>query len=58
MSALLRVELIGANHGPRGAAHLVILAAIVVIALVFFGVRRWQAKRASTKSHSTDDDQA
>jgi len=40
-------ELLGAQHGPGGAAHLVVLAALVVIALVFFGVKRWRGKRAS-----------
>ncbi len=44
---LLPADLLGAQHGPGGAAHLVVLAVLVVIALVVFGVNRWRGKRAS-----------
>lgn len=40
-------ELLAAQHGPGGAGHLVVLAVLVVIALVFFGVKRWRGRRAS-----------
>lgn len=33
------------QHGPGGAAHLVILAALVVIVLVVLGVRWWRGRR-------------
>jgi hypothetical protein len=39
--------LVGAQHGPGGAAHLVVLAVLVGIALLIFGVNRWRRKRAS-----------
>ncbi len=37
----------GTQHGPGGAAHLVVLTALVVIALVVVGVNRWRGTRAS-----------
>ncbi len=58
-SEILAAELVGAQqHGPGGTAHVVVLAAVVVIALVFFGVNRWRrshaAKAADQKSTSDD----
>jgi len=58
-SEILAAELVGAQqHGPGGAAHVVVLAAVVVIALAFFGVNRWRrshaAKAAEQKSTSDD----
>jgi hypothetical protein len=44
---ILVADLVGAQHGPGGAAHLVVLAVLVGIALVVFGVNRWRRKRAS-----------
>lgn len=44
---ILAADLLGAQHGPQGAAHLVVLAVLVGIALVVFGVNRWRRKRAS-----------
>ncbi len=46
------------QHGPGGAAHLVILALVAVIALVVFGVSKWRGRRASAtaeqQSHAPD----
>jgi uncharacterized iron-regulated membrane protein len=36
-----------AQHGPGGAAHLIVLAALVVVALAIFGVKRWRERRAA-----------
>jgi len=47
-------EILGAGlvaaqrHGPGGAAHLVLLAGVVVAALVVFGVSRWRRRRDAT----------
>jgi hypothetical protein len=41
MSALVAAE----QHGPRGAAHLVLLAGVVVIAIAVIGINRWRARR-------------
>jgi hypothetical protein len=41
MSALVAAE----QHGPRGAAHLVLLAGVVVIAIAVIGVNRWRTRR-------------
>jgi Tfp pilus assembly protein PilX len=48
-SEIVGAELVGAQH-PRGAAHLVILAVIVIVALVLFGVSRLRAKRISAEA--------
>lgn len=33
------------QHGPGGAAHLLLLAGVVVAALVALGVSRWRRRR-------------
>jgi hypothetical protein len=41
MSALVAAE----QHDPVGAAHLALLAGVVVIAIAIIGVSRWRAHR-------------
>jgi uncharacterized iron-regulated membrane protein len=56
MSALMAAE----QHGPRGAAHLVLLAGVVVIAIAVIGVNRWRARRdeaAAGEEPTTSRDQ-
>ena len=58
---LLAAELVGAQqHGPRGPAHLVLLAGVVVIALVVLGVIRWRGRRdaAAAEEQSTSHDRS
>jgi Tfp pilus assembly protein PilX len=50
---ILAANLVGAQHGPRGAAHLVVLAVLVVIGLVIYGVNQWRAKRASAAAEES-----
>ena len=54
---ILAAELLGAQH-PRGAAHLVILAVVVVVALVLFGVKRLRARRTSAAECQSDSGQS
>lgn len=43
---ILAAELVGAQqHGPGGAAHLVLLAGVALAALVFLGASRWRRRR-------------
>jgi hypothetical protein len=52
----LAAELLGAQH-PGGAAHLVILAVVVIVALVVFGVKRLRVGRTSAAEHQSDSNQ-
>ncbi len=52
---LSAADLHGAQHRPGGAAHLVVLGVLVVIALVVFGVNRWRRKRAAAAAEQPDD---
>jgi len=46
MSALPTAQLIAQQHDPRGGvAHVAILAAVAVTALMVIGVRRWRRRR-------------
>jgi hypothetical protein len=55
MSALVAA----AEHGPGGAAHIVLLAGIVVIAIAVLGVSRWRTRRdiAAAREATTSRDQ-
>jgi hypothetical protein len=46
------------THGPGGAAHLMLLAGLVVTALVIFGVSRWRGRRdaAANEEQSSFDE--
>jgi hypothetical protein len=46
---ILAARLVGAEHPRGGIAHLVILAAIVVIALLVLGVNWLRRRRASAR---------
>jgi hypothetical protein len=48
------------THGPGGAAHLFLLAGIVVTALVIFGVNWWRGRRdaSANEDQSSFDDRA
>ena len=45
--------LVGADHGSGGAVHLVLLAVIVVIGLVVYGVMRWRGRRAAAEQQKS-----
>jgi preprotein translocase subunit YajC len=45
---ILAAELVGANPGP--AAHLALLAIVVVAALVIFAIVRWRNKREAARA--------
>jgi hypothetical protein len=38
---------VGQQHEPPAAAHLVVLAGIAVAALAIFGVKRWRDRRTA-----------
>jgi len=52
------------QHGPGGAAHVVLLAGVVVGALVLLGVSRWRRRgdaataREQSISHDRSDESA
>jgi uncharacterized protein HemX len=50
--------LVGADHGSGGAMHLVLLAVVVVVGLMVFGVVRWRSRRAAEEKQSAADDRA
>jgi type VI protein secretion system component VasK len=58
---ILAAKLVVAQqHGPGGAAHLVLLAVVAVVALVVIGVNRWRARHdaAAAKEQSSADDRS
>jgi type VI protein secretion system component VasK len=59
IGAIATAELIAQQHErPGAAAHLVILAGLVVIALAIFGVIRWRRRRARAERHSSSHDRS
>jgi hypothetical protein len=56
--AILTAELIAQHESPGGAAHLVILAAVAVTAVMVFGVSRWRRKRARAEQHPAAHDRS
>jgi ABC-type antimicrobial peptide transport system permease subunit len=55
---IVTAELI-AQHEPRGgAAHVVILAGVVVTALAVIGLSRWRRKRSRAEQHSNSHDRS
>jgi type VI protein secretion system component VasK len=53
---ILLFGLVAAQEHSPPAAHVVMLAAVVVIALVTFGLIRWRQRRARPEGHSTSHD--
>jgi hypothetical protein len=53
--------IVGAQqHGPGEAAHLVLLAGVVVAALIAIGVSRWRKRRdtaVAAEEHSTSPEE-
>jgi len=57
-AAIVTAELI-AQHEPRGgAAHVVIMAGVVVAALAVIGVSRWRRNRSRAEQHSNSHDRS
>jgi len=53
---ILGASLVAAQQHSMGAGGVVMLAAIAVIALVAFGIARWQRKRARAEQQSNSYD--
>jgi uncharacterized iron-regulated membrane protein len=56
VNALPTAELIAQHEPQAGVAHVVVIAAVAVTALVVIGVSRWQRRRAQAEQRPSSQD--